>query len=79
MSLEVDVAEIKTKVAYIEKEIRANLERFEEHIDTAQGFRDKVSAFDPHRKEFEAHVRYDMWLFGTLITMNLAILVKIFT
>jgi len=79
VSLEVDVAEIKTKVAYIEKEIRANLERFEEHIETAQGFRDKVSAFDPHRKEFEAHVLADRWLFGVVITMNMAILVKIFT
>lgn len=79
MSIETDVTEIKTKVAYIEKEIKANLERFEEHIDTAQGFRDKVSAYDSVKKELDAHVIADRWFYGLVVTMNMAILVKIFT
>ena len=79
MSLETDVAEIKTKVTYIEKEVTTNLYRFNEHIKTSEIYRERVNSLEGIKKELENHTIVDRWMFGVLITMSLAILVKLFT
>ena len=78
MSLETDVAEIKTKVEYIEKEIRTTVNDFKAHVASAQSYRDKVNAFDGVKKELDSHVIADRWFYGLVVTMLMAIIVKIF-
>ena len=78
-TIDVDIAESRKDIEFIKKELGGTVKDFKEHITSAQSFRDKVTAFEPHKREFDAHVLADRWLFGVVITMNLAILVKIFT
>ena len=79
MNLEVDIAEIKRDIGFLKESFGSNVEDFKEHIRSADIYREKVNKLESTEKEFNAHVEYDMWLFGVVITMNLAILVKIFT
>ena len=79
MSVEVDIAEIKRDISHINGQIGANIKDFKEHMRTSESYREKVNSLEGMKKELESHTVVDRWMFGILITMNLAILVKIFT
>lgn len=77
MSMEVDLAEIKTKVEYIEKEIRANLARFDEHIKSADVYREKVNSLESSKRELNEHIIQDRWIQGVMFSGVIAILTKV--
>lgn len=69
-----DIALIKQKVEYIEREIGGSIRDFKRHVETSQPYRSDVEVI---KKELAAHIAADRWLFGLGFTMMTAILTKV--
>lgn len=69
-----DIALIKQKVEYIEKEIGGSIKDFKSHVETSQPYRSDLEVV---KRELAAHIAADRWLFGLGFTMMTAILTKV--
>jgi len=75
-SMKTDIEVLKNDVRYIKDMLSSNFSQFNEHVKTAQPFRDKVLAVDQLKQAFDGHVVSDRWGFGIIISLLLAILTK---
>jgi len=63
--LSVDMAVVKNDVKHIKQMLSDTNSRYEDHIETSQGFRDKVTRLNGIRGEVFMH----RWVFGLIITI----------
>lgn len=85
MSVESDnvrLSVIEQDLKYIREFIEEDRRAYKDHLLTAQHYRDRVAALEHQQKAFErafdTHCLWDRWLFGTIITVGLGILLKLF-
>ena len=71
------IALLQQDMTYIKKALDINLEDFKEHIRTSTPFREKVSSVDQFKKSLDDHTSVDRWMFGLLISIQLAMFAKI--
>lgn len=75
--INVSIATIKNDIAYIKSNLDRATKLFDEHVETSQAFRDKVTRLENVQGQLDAHMVADKWLFGLMFSMQIAILTKI--
>lgn len=69
-----DLALIKQKVEFIEKEISTSIKDFKNHVETSEPYRSDVKIV---KKELESHINADKFGFGVMFALMTAILTKV--
>lgn len=75
-NLEGEIREIKKDIGYIKETLLADRIAIKEHIDSSQAFRDKVIRLEETVKSHAAEHVYYRWLFGIIISVGIALLLK---
>ena len=69
---------LQKDVTYIREFIEQDRDRFAAHIETSEKYREKVDALSTIKKSFDDHTMNDKWMFGTIISLLVFILGKLF-
>lgn len=74
--MEQELGQIKQDIGYIKKFIEEDRLAYKEHLVSAQIFRDRVIRLEETTKAHTQEHIYYRWLFGIIISVGLALLVK---
>ena len=78
-----DIALIKKDLEYIREKIDGNLNRFEEHVESSQAYRDRVLELGSLESKFTDHLKHENLMFTILTSVTVStlagVLYKIFS
>jgi hypothetical protein len=74
---EIKLSNIEKDVSYIKKFIDDDREKYNEHVESSQGFRDKVITHENQIDGIKNELTLLKWMLGIIITVGLALLGKL--
>ena len=78
MGVDERLALIEKDIGYIKTFIDEDRHKMKDHIETSEEFRSKVIELSHFGEDLDNHIIADRWMFGLLITLEVAALGKLF-